>query len=496
MDGKLLADPLLIIRENRTGIDAWLVAGRGKSQTVQTLDRVAYNGLETVREDQTLFDAGLTSVVKSIDPVIQKDNTVPTMLLLPADRFCFRNISLPFTSRSKIRQVLPLELKSRFPKENGSVVTDFFGYQLRTKSSTTPLVFSGSIEENLLNSYHSSLKAAGFKPVAITPGCLAMVASFLKQNKEKNKAKNNFVFLYMDGCQMVFTLVAQANIVQVRTLAGDTALQLVNQTIKQMLLGLWQRFGVTEPFDIYISGDFDESAQKKMHDALADIYTFQCKFIGQDISEQELPESFTGPGFVDLSRSLAMICPDPGLLNMCRGRYGSDSFISAYAGYIISCSALALFAFSLLMINIHMDISRLEKHVDQQTLAMTSIYKRTFPGKKMANIDPLLLMQASAGELTRGGSANADAQTLNSVQAGNILLELSLCIPKTVDVRMDRLMLDKARMILSGSADNYNTIDQVKGFIEKSLFFKKVDIGSAVAGKGGNKVDFKFIIEI
>lgn len=80
--------------------------------------------------------------------------------------------------------------------------------------------------------------------------------------------------------------------------------------------------------------------------------------------------------------------------------------------------------------------------------------------------------------------------------AGDILLELSLCIPGPVDVQVDRLMLDKARMILSGSADNYNTIDQVKGFIEKSPFFKKVTIGSAVAGKGGNRVDFKFIIEI
>lgn len=82
------------------------------------------------------------------------------------------------------------------------------------------------------------------------------------------------------------------------------------------------------------------------------------------------------------------------------------------------------------------------------------------------------------------------------MQAGNILLELSVCIPATVDVQVDRLTLDKERMILSGSADNYNTIDQVKGFIEKSPFFKKVNIGSAVAGKGGNRVDFKFIIEI
>lgn len=494
-----MADRLLIIRENRTGIDAWLADGRGKSRTVQDLPRVAYEDLATVGDDQTLFDAGLASVVQGIDPVINKDTTVQAMLLLPADRFYFRHISLPFTSRSKIRQVLPLELKTRFPKELGPVVTDFFRYELKTQDSA-PLVFSGSIEEEILKSYHASLTAAGLKPVAITPGPLAMVASFLKQNKERK----NFIFLDMDGCQMALILVAQANIMQVRTLAGNAEPPLAAQTIRQMLLGFWQRFGVTDTFHIYISGDFDESAQKGMHKSLADIVKFQSDVTGQDMSEPEQQEPLAGPAIVDLSQSLArnlaqnlaLISPDIGMLNMCQGKYGADSFIRAYAGYITSCSALALLAFILLMVNIHMDISRLEKQIDQQNQAMTAIYKKTFPDKQIGNIDPLLLMQASVGELTRGGSANADAETLGHVQAGNILLELSLCIPATVDIQVDRLMLDKERMILSGSADNYNTIDQVKGFIEKSLFFKRVTIGSAVAGKGGNRVDFKFIIEL
>jgi general secretion pathway protein L len=98
--------------------------------------------------------------------------------------------------------------------------------------------------------------------------------------------------------------------------------------------------------------------------------------------------------------------------------------------------------------------------------------------------------------MTRGGSANAGSQDMDRVPAGSILVELSRCIPANVAVQVDRLMLDRTRMILSGSADNYNTIDQVKGFIEKSPFFRQVKIGSAVAGKGGNLVDFKFIIEI
>ena len=491
-----MADPLLIIRENRTGIDAWLVDGRDKSQAVQALGRVVYEDLETVGEDFNLFDAGLASVVQALDPAIKKDSAVQVMLLLPAGRFYFRNISLPFTSRAKIRQVLPLELKTRFPKEMGPVVTDFFQYELKTQQST-PLVFSGSIEEDILKSYHASLTAAGLQPVAIAPGSLAMVASFLKQNKDqKNKDQKNFIFLDMDGCEPALILVVQGYIVQVRTLTGDAAFQLPVQAIRQMLLGFWQRLGVTAFFNIYISGDLDESDRKGMHKALADFFKFQSDFIGQDALEPEQLKPLIGSAFVGVSRNIALLSPDLGMLNMCRGKYGSASFIRTYAGYIASCCALALLAFILFMVNIHMDISRLEKQVDQHNQAMAAIYKKAFPDKRMGNIDPLLLMQASVGELTRGGSANADAENLDRVPAGSILVELSRCIPGAVDVQVARLMLDKTRMILSGSADNYNTIDQVKGFIEKSPFFKKVNIGSAVAGKGGNRVDFKFIIEI
>lgn len=486
-----MSDPLLIIREIRTGIVAWLADGRDKSQRVQLLARVVYEDLETVEDDHLLFDAGLASVVQAVDSAVKREGTLPVILLLPADRFYFRQMSLPFTSRSKIRQVLPLELQSRFPKEMGSVVTDFFHYELHTQQST-PLVFSGSMEEEALQSYHASLTAAGLKPVAIAPGCSAMVAAFLKQNEE-NK---NFIFLDMDGCEITLTLVAQSNIVQVRNLAGNVDSQLISRTIRQMLLGFWQRFGVTDIFHIHICGDFDESAQKDMHSALADIFTFQAEFIGPDVGESDRQEVITGPAFVDLFRSIALMSPDLGMLNMCRGKYGSDSFIRTYAGYIASCSALALLAFILFMVNIHMDISRFEKQIDQQNQAMADIYKKAFPDKKMGTIDPLLLMQASVGESTRGGSTNAGPEELDRVQAGTILVELSLCIPGSVDVQVDRLMLDKTRMILSGSADNYNTIDQVKGFIEKSPFFKKVNIGSAVAGKGGNRVEFKFIIEI
>ena len=486
-----MADPILIICENCMGIDAWLVDGRGKSQSVQELAHVVYEALETVGEDQTPFDAGLAVVVQTLDPALQKKNTVPLMLLLPADRFYFRSIRLPFTSRSKIRQVLPLELNARFPKELGPVVTDFFQYELNTQQST-PLVFSGSIEEEMLRSYHASLTAAGLKPVAIVPKGPTMAAAFLKQNKRPE----NFVFLDMDGCHPTLVLVAQGEIVQVRTLAENAGSLLPEQAIRQMLLGFWQRFGITDPFDIFVCGDFDPSRQAQMQETLGDIAGFQSDFMGRDTGGKDVSESVTDTCCVALAELLAFISPDLAMLNMCRGEYRSDSFVRTYAGYIASCCTLALLSFILFMVNIHMDISRLENQVDHQNQAMAAIYKKAFPDKRVANIDPLLLMQAGVGELTRGGSANADAQDIDRVPAGTILVELSRCIPANVTVQVDRLMLDRTRMIVSGSADNYNTIDQVKGFIEKSPFFKQVSIGSAVAGKGGDLVDFKFIIEI
>ena len=127
------------------------------------------------------------------------------------------------------------------------------------------------------------------------------------------------------------------------------------------------------------------------------------------------------------------------------------------------------------------------------------IFVQTFPDKKLMNLDPLLAMQAQMKAAEKKGGSRSKKQTGGSESETGvveILYELSRQIPASIDAELERLVFDRERLILSGSTPNFNTVDQIKGHIEKSDIFKSVEIGSAASRKYGKRVEFKFIVEM
>ncbi len=485
-----MAETFLIIREDRFGIDAVLSGKNGKRREVQALLRMNYFDFTDIAEDRTPFDAALEQLVQQLDV----HSCAGVILMLPASLFYFRNTALPFTASAKIRQVLPLELNTRFPVELESVVTDFLKYE-QGNHPQQRWVFSGSIKEETLDAYYQSLVRIGLRPAVITPVSAGMAACLLKQDK----TRKHFIFFDATLSDMSLVLVVNADLVAVRTFSTGISFTMVGQALKQELLGFWQRTGVQTPFDMYVAEKLGEEDQKELAEVFKEVLSFQKSFLARELSPENHAAAEPALSFVGPDGLLEIMTPGLGkLLNMCQGKYASDSLVRTYASYIAASCALGLLAFILFMVNIHLDISRLEKQVSQKEAAIAAVFSQTFPEKKTGRMDPLLLMEASVREATRnqGGGSDDLSNAQGSVQAGAVLLELSNRIPKALNIEVDRLMLDKTRMILSGSAGNFNAIDQVKGLLEKSPLFRKVEIGSAVAGKKGNRVDFKFVIEI
>ena len=77
-----------------------------------------------------------------------------------------------------------------------------------------------------------------------------------------------------------------------------------------------------------------------------------------------------------------------------------------------------------------------------------------------------------------------------------IMDELSKTIPSSIDMETSRFLFNNGRLVLSGSTDNFNNVDNIKSKIESSDLFEKVSISSAAADKKDNRVNFKFIIEM
>ena len=149
------------------------------------------------------------------------------------------------------------------------------------------------------------------------------------------------------------------------------------------------------------------------------------------------------------------------------------------------------------MFSTSLDNSEMYKRIrffDEKAL---SIFTATFPDQKRVQ-DPYLQMKANVKEILKKTNADTDKNPgfRKEVRVVDVLSELSMKIAPTVDVEVSSFLLNSGRLVLSGSTDNFNNVDQIKTSLEASDFFKKVDISSAAADKKGDRVNFKFNIDL
>ncbi|MBW1635667.1 MAG: hypothetical protein JRJ68_05260, partial [Deltaproteobacteria bacterium] len=85
----------------------------------------------------------------------------PCRLSLGCEFFSFRNLSLPFSDRKKIAQILPFELENISAAEADTFLVDF---QLSTTDQEETGVVAAAIEKELLVSFFSTFNNMGIDP--------------------------------------------------------------------------------------------------------------------------------------------------------------------------------------------------------------------------------------------------------------------------------------------------------------------------------------------
>ncbi len=465
------------------GIKASIVESGYKQNLVQDHCHVLFKDLPVSEENPVPFDAGMDMVARQLG--LQTCSTA-TIFVSPLS-ICFRNLSLPFGSKNKIKQILPFELENLLPTVQEDYISDF---HLLDTGKESNLILSASIGEAWIEKYFSKLNSFGIKPLIITPGGYATAMAFLR----KNKNSSNFVFLHIADFESTIVLVNNGQPCTVRSFArslyssedpdnSDHMKNLDNleTSIKQTIMGFNQRTGADILYDIFISSDGDNPDAERIYNAL---------------KRKDLPRLQQK---IDTKGLLVNISPDkPGayLFNFCQGAYGSSSFVKTYFSSIAACAVLCIISFSLFMISSGFDNAGLNKKIAAMDSRALSIFTATFPDKKKVH-DPYLQMKANVrAELKKTNTSGDKDLSINKVKVVEIMGELSRKIPPSLDMETSRFLFNNGRLILSGSTDNFNNVDNIKSKIESSDLFENVSITSAAVDKKGNRVNFKFIIEM
>jgi len=425
------------------------------------------------------LDAALTAVSRQIDIPSCRDAVV----LVDDASVCFRQISLPFTRKSKIDQVLPFELAPTLPEE--ACVSDYLIHDIRFVPDQN-LLLTASMSEARIDQIAAGLKPYRITPRVIVPKGYALAVLFLDRLK---KGGQDLIFIYMDDRNITLTLIAGGKPIMIRTFTvSDRTGETIAEQIFRTVMGFRQRSGRNTRFDICLAASEScdrESMTAEMKSGLA-----SCDMVTRSGFEWVVPKTL-----------ILDIRPDryPGtLFNFCKDRSGGGAFFQKFKSEYLTAVGIGLLVFGLWNYRLYLDIVLLEQQISRARAVAEDIYQDAFPDEPAPpGLSPLMLMQArvkQALESKGGNPRDLELESEFSLPAVDVLLALSSQIPETMDARLTRLMLGSGQVTIAGTTDSFNTVDRLKGVLEKSALFKTVIINSAETAKSGTRILFQFRI--
>jgi hypothetical protein len=138
------------------------------------------------------------------------------------------------------------------------------------------------------------------------------------------------------------------------------------------------------------------------------------------------------------------------------------------------------------------EVKRKAKELADLDQKIKAVFTDTFPDVTRI-VDPLQQMQINLRE-TADKNVHPDLPGTH-VRVIDILNTLSLQIPKSVDVKVNRMVVGTDNVLLSGNTNTFNTVDDIKSRLEESDLFTAVTISSADLERSGKRVRFKLKLD-
>ncbi|MBF0224448.1 MAG: PilN domain-containing protein [Desulfobacterales bacterium] len=412
---------------------------------------------------------------------------------LPPDDITYRNLSVPFKEERKIRQMLPFELESKLLLQAEDIEIDFYALKSFENKENTDIV-TCAISKEKLKFYFDFFDAYNIVPEIITSKGYSTALAFSRISD----FSENHLFLDIDKEKAIlcFSFSKQICIIRSLKMPSSDKIKFICSSIRQAIDYFEEVFGVEFNVEnLVITGSGIENSihsEKEIEESLG-IKVKKLDLINHVNIRVKLDDTSSwNPCLMDGALALALIENETiEGLNFQKKTFAFKKIWEEHKSDFIKTGIVGLFAIILLFINIIFDINSLNSEFLKEQKQINEIVKLTFPEINKI-VDSVQQVKIKLKELKEKNLLNQEL--VNNVFAIDILNEISQKIPKTINVEISRLVIGPEGVQLSGVTDTYNSIDEIKGKIERSDIFKKVIISSATAGKNG--IDFKLKIDI
>ncbi len=444
--------------------------------------------LDTAAEETEQLTESLGSLLAEVNA-----GSANVVVSLPADEIINRILIVPFKEESKIRQVLAFQLEPIVPVPVDELV---IGFQKQIVDEQAE-VLTAAMDRGRYDAYRQSFTDANLKPQLIVPGSFPLISLLIASDAQ---LPEQALILDLDHGKTTLYAIVSGRIALVRSLIGSAYSEAEAETLALQIRQTLTAFVDVKSIDfrpdrVYVCGpDLNDPA---ITDRIAGTLDMPARTLDlrQDLAKAEFSVMDTyEPWHMDNALALALLeaeglnCP-----NFHRTSSPLRNYWAAYRPFIKTPAILLTVALILGLGSVFYDNHLLQKRLDIIDGRMEQVFKSAFPDERLAKGAALAQMKSKLKEAQKNTTAPArGASRMSSIDT---LLQISQLLPESIDVVFKRFVVGDDAVTISGETSGFNIVDDIKGRLEQSNYFREVTIAAANMDKAGKKVRFKLKIE-
>ncbi len=440
------------------------------------------------------------------------------ILGLPLSLISLRNLTLPFSDRRKMLQVLPLELEEQLLVPIEDQVVDF---QVTGRQGTGSHLLVGAVEKEVLHKLLSLLKENGLTPKVVVPAFACLAGEHMQGRRGKGEPT---LFLHADMHAMSMALWVEGRVIFMRRMAyteqifieslsgGQTGVAVPDQQAAEQ--GLIRVCAAMTSSLYFFQQNFEHSLRIRSA-VLSGCLAGQNRFLelirrelGLEVeASPPLHERNTirlAPAVEEHWQSFRFEMPlalalgglkkkKPQELNFLQGEFAHDSrrlfsrrsLLAAAVVFSLICAVWIGFLVT--------DYRSLRSRASELHGEMVALFKQTFPEVTRV-VEPHVQMQSKLREVQNSEVAiplfSGDKRVLD------ILADISGRIPENLSLHVSRLVIDQESVQIKGTTDAYNNVDVIKSKLAASPRYAEVKIVSATADKKKGSIRFEIRLQL
>lgn len=426
-----------------------------------------------------------------------------------------RNITLPFADEKKIRQVLPFELEEQLllPMEAQVIATT-----LTSGGADKTALLAAAVEKDALRQLLATLRSCGLEPERICPALHALTDRLCRTEH----TGSDFLLLHGEVSAVQMALVRQGEILFMRRLAWpdevfthavfryedggistaepEAAAEAVSSLcdiVRRSLdyFAMQSGMAAVRPEYLVLSGPMLVcSGFRELLETGLDLPGRTCD-LTRDGAASAPAESWRPP-MHDSALALALQSgrrSKEACLDFRQGEFAPPRRLLGSKKQLIALGAVA----GLLLLAgggwLLIDGRMRQKQYDSLSAKMEKMFQESFPGVKPGP-DPLMHMRS----LRRGIGTSAEVMPIftDEKRALFVLADISARIPSSIQLQVDRFLLDQNSVSLKGTTDAFNNVNAMQSLLSKSSRYSEVRIVSATKGKQDEGIQFELRLQL